>query len=58
MTRERPRPRAWGLGAAVDLPHLSPEEARIIVQILRRLALNIWDAFGDDYESANRPRRT
>ena len=48
MTRRRPRPRAWGLGAAIDIPHLSPEEARLIVQILRRLARNIWDAFGDE----------
>ena len=40
--------RASPLGAAIDVPHLSPEEAWLVARLLRRLAKNIWDAFGDD----------
>ena len=48
MTSPRPRPRASPLGAAIDLRHMSPEEALLLAETLNRLAVAVWDAFGDD----------
>ena len=36
------------LGSAVDLPHMSPEEAYIVADIFDRISTAIWDAYGDD----------
>lgn len=49
MTSPR-RPQASPLGAAIDVPHLAPHEALLVVHTLQRLAAAIWDAFGDDVE--------
>jgi hypothetical protein len=43
------------LGAAIDLPHLTPDEALFIAQILKHIAGAIWDAFGDDFPLADWP---
>ena len=49
MTPPR-RPPASPLGAAIDVSHLAPHEALIVVQTLNHLAAAIWDAFGDDLD--------
>ncbi len=51
MTPPRHKP-ASPLGAAIDVPHLAPHEALIVVQTLRCVADAIWDAFGDDLDLA------
>jgi len=51
MTPQR-RPPASPLGAAIDVPHLAPHEALLVVQTLKHLAAAIWDAFGDDVDLA------
>ncbi len=48
MTPPRRRPRASPLGAEIGLRHMSPEEALLLAEALNRLAIAVWDAFGDD----------
>jgi len=43
-TRRQPSP----LGSAVDLPHLSPEEAVVLVDVLDRICQSLWDTYGDE----------
>lgn len=47
------RPFVSPLGAAIDLPHLSPDEAQVVAEVLRHVAAAIWDAFGDDFPLAD-----
>lgn len=49
MTPPR-RPFVSPLGAAIDVPHLAPHEAFIVVQTLEHIAAAIWDAFGDELD--------
>lgn len=46
------------LGSTVDLPHLTPEEAYVLVDVLDRLTQALWDTYGDgmlDIEAAAEP---
>lgn len=44
-----PRPSAVSpLGSSVDLPHLTPEEAYVLVDVLDHLIQALWDTYGDD----------
>jgi hypothetical protein len=36
------------LGSAVDLPHLSPEEAVVLVDVLERICQSLWDTYGEE----------
>lgn len=43
-----PRPTTVSpLGSSVDLPHLTPEEAYVLVDVLDRLIQALWDTYGD-----------
>jgi hypothetical protein len=36
------------LGSTVDLPHLTPAEAYVLVDVLDHLIQALWDTYGDD----------
>jgi hypothetical protein len=48
MTPSRQPPSPSPLGAEIPLRHLSPAEALLLADSLNRLAVAVWDAFGDD----------
>ncbi len=63
MTHRKNTPNPFG--SMVDIPHMSPEEAYLIVDILNRIASSIWNIYGDDmldlaaqFGCPDPPRRT
>lgn len=48
MTSPRRPPRRSPLGAEIGLGPLAPDEALLLAETFNRLAVAVWDAFGDD----------